>query len=105
MVALDAVSRYLRVQAMERKYATNCIEAFKKMIKSKQPEKVWTDKGTKFEGALKKYAVKKAFIYIQLKAKPSQHLLRGILDHSKTSFTNILRKTGRGLFLMNFRSL
>ena len=61
---------------MKALYAKNAVEAFKKMIKQKQPEKVWTDKG---------------FIYIQPKTKPSRHLLRGIFDHSKTSLTNTWR--------------
>ena len=44
---------------MKRKYATDCVEAFKKMIKSKQPENVRTDKGTGFKGVSKTFYDKK----------------------------------------------
>ena len=44
LVAVDVLSRYLRVQPMKALYAKDAVEAFKKMTKKKQPEKVWTDK-------------------------------------------------------------
>ena len=59
LVAVDVLSRYLRVQAMKALYPKNAVEAFKKMIKKKQPEKIWTDKGSKFKGDLKKFFEKK----------------------------------------------
>ena len=34
---------------MNALYAKDAVEAFKKMIKKKQPEKVWTDKGSEFK--------------------------------------------------------
>ena len=40
LVAVDVLSRYLRVQPMKALYAKDAVEAFKKMIKKKQPEKV-----------------------------------------------------------------
>ena len=46
MVAVDCMSRYLGVQPLRPKYATSAVEAFKQMIKTKQPQKVWVDKGT-----------------------------------------------------------
>ena len=46
LVAVDCLSRYLRVEPMKTKYATEAANAFKKMIKQKQPEKVWVDDGT-----------------------------------------------------------
>ena len=50
LVAVDCLSRYLRVEPLKTKHAT---EAFKKMIKHKQPKKVWVDDGTEFLGAFK----------------------------------------------------
>ena len=50
LVAVDCLSRYLRVEPLKSKYATTTAEAFKKMIKNKQPEKVWVDAGTEFKG-------------------------------------------------------
>ena len=46
LVAVDCMSRYLRVQPLKSKYATATAEAFKNMIKIKQPKKLWVDKGT-----------------------------------------------------------
>ena len=46
LVAVDCLSRYLRVKT---KYATETAEAFQKMIKIKQPEKVWVDDGEEFQ--------------------------------------------------------
>ena len=40
LVAVDCLSRYLRVEPLKTKYATETAEAFQKMIKNKQPEKV-----------------------------------------------------------------
>ena len=53
LVAVDCLSRYLRVEPLKTKYATETAEAFKKMIKHKQPKKVLVDDGTEFLGAFK----------------------------------------------------
>ena len=37
LVAVDCLSRYLRVEPLKTKYATETASAFKKMIKNKQP--------------------------------------------------------------------
>lgn len=51
LVAVDVLSRYLRVEPLKTKEAKECSLVFAKMIKNKRPEKVWTDKGTEFKGA------------------------------------------------------
>ena len=40
LIAVDVLSRYLRVQPLRTMYSKDCVEAFKQMIKTKQPEKV-----------------------------------------------------------------
>ena len=55
------MSRYLRVQPLKSKYATSTAEAFKQMIKIKQPQTVWVDKGTVFKGSFKSLCEKKGF--------------------------------------------
>ena len=45
LVAVDCLSKYLRVEPLKTKYATKTAEAFRKMTKQKQPEKVWFDNG------------------------------------------------------------
>ena len=53
LVAVDCLSRYLRVNPMKTKYAPDAAQAFKKMIKNKQSLKVWVDDGKEFLGAFK----------------------------------------------------
>ena len=50
MVAVDCLSRYLRVEPLKSKYATTTADAFKRMIKNKQPKKGRVDAGTEFKG-------------------------------------------------------
>ena len=105
LVAVDVLSRYLTVQPMKTLYAKDAVEAFKKMIKKKQPEKVRSDKGSEFKGGFKNFVKRKEIIYIQQKAKPSRYLQRGTFDRLKTSFTNIWKKSGLGHILKIYPSL
>ena len=52
-VAVDCLSRYVRVQPLKTKFSKEVTEAFRKMIKFKTPKKVWVDKGTEFKGEFK----------------------------------------------------
>ena len=52
LVAVDCLSRYLRVEPLKSKNATTTTSAFKKTIKNKRPKEVWVDAGTEFLGAL-----------------------------------------------------
>lgn len=58
LVAVDVLSRYLRVVPLKNKSAEEAARAFKQMIRVKKPEKVWTDKGTEFKGAFKQLCEK-----------------------------------------------
>ena len=77
MVAVNCMSRYLRVQPLKSKYATLTAEEFKQMIKTKQPQKVWVDKGTEFRGSFKSLCEKNT----QQRAKKSPLSPRGTFDH------------------------
>ena len=59
LVAVDCLSQYLRVESMKTKHATEAAQAFKKMIKYKQPSKVWVDDGKEFLGAFKSLCEKR----------------------------------------------
>ena len=59
LVAVDCMSRYLRVQPLKSKYATTTAEAFNQMITTEKPKKVWVDKGTEFKGSFKTLCEKK----------------------------------------------
>ena len=56
---MDCLSHYLRVEPLKSKYATTTADAFKKMIKSKRPKKVWVDAGTEFKGSFSTLCQKK----------------------------------------------
>ena len=106
LVAVDVLSRYLRVQPMKGKYATDCVDAFKKMIKTKQPEKVWTDKGKEFKGEFKNFCDKKDIhLYTTENETKSAFAERNIRSLKKTLYVNIWRKNGLGLTLMIYRNL
>ena len=79
LVAVDCLSRYLRVESLKTKYATETAEAFKKMIKHKQPKKVWVDDGTEFLGAFKDLCNKRGIhLYSTFSEKKSAFAERNI---------------------------
>ena len=53
LIAVDCLSGFLRVEPLKSNNATTTAEAFKQMIKQKQPKKVWVDAGTEFKGNFK----------------------------------------------------
>ena len=78
LVAVDCMSQYLRVQPLKSKYATTTADAFKRTIKTKQPKKVWVDKGTEFKVPSKHYVKRKAYKHIAQRARKSPPSLREI---------------------------
>ena len=64
---------------MKTKYATEAVQAFKKMIKYKQPLKVWVDDGTVFLGAFKSFCEKRGIqLYSTFSEKKSAFAERNI---------------------------
>ena len=79
LVAVHCLSRYLRVEPLQTKYATETAEAFQEMIKIRQPEKVWVDDGKEFLGAFKQLCNKRGFhLYSTFSAKKSAFAERNI---------------------------
>ena len=79
LVAVDCLSRYLRVEPLKTKYATETAEAFQKMIKNKQPEKVGVDDGKEFLGAFKQLCNKRGIhLYSTFSEKKSAFAERNI---------------------------
>ena len=62
LFAVNYLYRYLGVEPLKTKYAKERTEAFEKFIKTKQPKKVWVDKGTEFKGEFKKLCTKREII-------------------------------------------
>ena len=84
----NAVSRYLRVEPHKTKYATTTAEAFKRMIKHKQPKKVMVDAGTEFKGNFKTLCQRRNNkIYQTFSEKKSAFAERNIRRNIHTSLS------------------
>ena len=81
LVAVDCLSRYLRVEPLKTNYATETASAFKKLIKNKQPQEVWIDDGTEFLGAFKTLFNKRKIHLYSTFSEKSLHSQRGTIDH------------------------
>ena len=81
MVAVDCMSRYLRVQSLKSEYATSTAEAFKQMIKKKQPQKIWVDRGTEFKVSFKTLCEEKGIKTYKTESEKSPLSPNGKFDH------------------------
>ena len=88
LVAVDVLSRYLRVQPMKALYAKDADEAFKKLIKQKKPEKVWTDKRSEFKGKFKTFCEKKDILLYTTKYETNS----AFAETNIRSLKNIINK-------------
>ena len=79
LVDVDSLSKYLRIEPLRTKYATETAQVLKKMIKHRQPEKVWVDDGTEFLGAFKALCTECGILlYSTFSAKKSAFAERNI---------------------------
>ena len=82
LVAVDCLSRYLRIYVLNRwkqKNSTETAKAFRNMIKHKQPQKVWVDDGTEFLRAFKTLCNKRGIhLYSTFSEKKSAFAERNI---------------------------
>ena len=79
LVPVDCLSRYLRVEPLKSKKATETAKAFRNMIKHKQPQKVCLDDGTEFLGAFKTLCNKRGIhLYSTFSEKKSAFAERNI---------------------------
>ena len=84
LIAVDCLSRYLHVEPLKTKYATETAEAFQKIIKNKQPEKVWDDDGKESLGAFKQLCNKRGIhLYSTYSGKKSAFAERNIKSLKK----------------------
>ena len=65
LVAVDTLSRYLKVEAMRNKDAVTTKQAFLRMITKVVPERVWTDDGTEFMGEFATFCKKEQIVLYQ----------------------------------------
>ena len=79
LIAVDCLSRYLRVEPLKSKYATTNADLFRKMTKSKRPKKVWVDAGTEFKGSFSTLCQKNEIeVYKTFREKKSAFAERNI---------------------------
>ena len=80
LVAVDCMSRYLRVEPMQNKFAADALKAFKNMIKKKKPKKCgWmTERSLKVSSKI--FVKKITFISTKLLVRKRLLLLREIYD-------------------------
>ena len=83
MVAVNCMSRYLRVQLLKSKYATSAAEAFKQMIETKQPQEVWVDKCTELKVSLKTLCERKGIKIYAIENEKSLLSPRGTFNYQK----------------------
>ena len=82
LVAVNCLLRYFRVEPLKAKQATEADLAFKKLMKNKQPQKVWVDDGTEFLGAFTTLCIKRGIhLYGTFSEKKSLQSQRGTFDH------------------------
>ena len=105
MVAVDVLSRYLRVQPMKALYAKDVVDAFKKMMEQKKPERIWTDKGSEFKGEFKKFCEKKDIHLNTTENETKSAFAERNIRSLKNIITNTWREIGLGLILSNCPSL
>ena len=80
LVAVDCLSRYLRVEPLNTKDAKETTEAFKKMIKTKQPKKFGLTKAPSLKESSKGYVLNEKSSNTILTVKKNQRLPKETFD-------------------------
>ena len=100
LVAVDCLSRYLRVEPLKTKYNTETAQVFKKMIKHKQPEKFLVDDGTDFLGDLRALWTERGIcLYSTFSEKKSAFAERDISSIMKNIIYRYLEEKWTYLYL------
>ena len=105
LVAVNVLSRYLRVQPMKALYAKGSVEVFKKMIEQKKPERVRTDKGSEFKGEFKKFCEKKEIYLYATENETKSAFAEKNIRSLKNIIHKYLEEIGIGPILSNCPSL
>ena len=105
LVAVDCLSLYLRVEPLKSKYATTTADAFKKMIKSKRPKKVWVDAGTAFKGSFSALCQKKEIEVYKTFSERKSAFGRKNIRSLKNLIYKYLKTNGHTRILINCRAL
>ena len=80
LFAVDCLYRYLRLEPLKTKYAKETTEAFKKMIKTKQPKKFGLTKAPSLKESSKSYVLNEKSSNTVLTVKKNQRLPKETFD-------------------------
>ena len=83
LVAVDSLSRYLRVDPFKSKYSTTTADAFKKTIKNRRLKKTRVDGGTKFEGSFSTLCQENEIEVYKTFSEKNRHLRKEIYDQQR----------------------
>ena len=83
LVAVDCLSRYLRVDPFKSKYSTTTADAFKKAIKNKRPKKTRVDGGTEFKGSFSTLCQEKEIEVYKTFRETNRNLRKEIYDQQR----------------------
>ena len=104
LVAVDTLSRFLRVQPMKDKYASTTRRAFVTMISKTKPEKVWTDDGKEFLGSFKKLCEQKDIIIYQTRNEKKSAFAERNIRSIKSLIHKYLNENHTSTYIDNLQS-
>ena len=94
------------MEPLKTKYAKETTEAFKKMIKTKQPKKFWVDKGTELKGEFEKLCIKREIIKKNTHSEEkNQRLPKEAFDRYKVLSTSTWSLNELTVMLTNYKIL
>lgn len=92
LIAVDVLSRYLRVEPMKNKGSIETAKAFTRMIKVKKPEKVWSDKGTEFKADFKRLCERRGIETYTTESETKSAFAERNIQSLKSIITKYLEK-------------
>ena len=104
LVAVDTLSRFLRVQPMKDKYASKTRRAFVTMISKTKPEKVWTADGKEFLGSFKKLCKQKDIIIYQTRNEKKSAFAERNIRSIKSIIHKYLNENHTSTYIDNLQS-
>ena len=108
LLAVDSLSRKIRVQPLKSKTALAAKLAFERLVNFETfefPMKLWADEGKEFKVEFKKSAEKMRSKFTILTMKPKPAWLKCTQGHWKLYYTNLLRNTKLTGIFLNFKNL
>ena len=95
LVAVDLLSRKLRVEPMRSKTAEETAKTFARMITKEKPQKVWSDNGTEFKRVFKRCCeinnVQTYTTHSEAKSAFAERNIRSLKNKKKTNTSRINR--------------